>query len=173
MKNQVVWWWEEGGNLRKTERDIKHFAAVQLWLEQVRCMWHLGLIVSQTGRFPQASVTCSCPEWKQEIAFLLFINCESEITWILCASPDPHLWGFKYLISPNRVCSSDLIRAFSSYQPITWISIIAPLSSIILSWINYLLGHSSCIAQAKVVLLISSRRRQCFWNKMAVLSALA
>lgn len=81
---------------------------MQLWLKQVRCMWHLGLIVSQTGHFPQATVTCSCPEWKQEIAFLLFINCESEITRILYASPDPHLWGFKYLITPSRL----LLRSY-------------------------------------------------------------
>lgn len=160
---------------RKTfekDRDIKHFASVQLWLKQVRCMWHLGLILSQTGHLPQASVTCSCPEWKQEIAFSLFINCESEITWILYASPDPHLWGFKYLISPNRLCFSDLIRAFSSYQPITSFSVIAPRSSIILRWRNYLLGHSSCTAQAKVVLSNSSSRSHCFQNKMAALSAL-
>lgn len=44
------------------DRDIKHFAEVKLWLKQVRCVWHLGLNVSQTGHFPQASVTCSCPE---------------------------------------------------------------------------------------------------------------
>lgn len=125
---------------------------MQLWLKQVRCMWHLGLIVSQRGHFPQATVTCSCPEWKQEIAFLLFINCESEITRILYASPDPHLWGFKYLITPSRLCSSDLIRAFSLYQTIMQLGVIAPLSSMRWGWRSYLLGQSSCTSRAEVVL---------------------
>lgn len=53
----------------ETDRDIKHFAEVQLWLKQVRSMWHLGLIVSQTGHFPQASVTAAALNESRKLHF--------------------------------------------------------------------------------------------------------